>query len=363
MEYTKKSFFVVIISILLLALTTRAEQRYEINFPDILGYKTLKCDFHMHTVFSDGVVWPIVRVDEAWRQGLDAIALSDHIEYIRFKDDIPKNLGRSHEVCERYAKERNILLIRSTEITRGTPPGHFNALFLNDVKPLETKEFLDVIKIANEQKAFVFWNHPGWQGRDLGNWRDVHTQMYNNKWLHGLEIANTKTYYQYVHQWAIDKKLTIVGNSDIHGPSLLVKSSAEDHRTMTLVFAKKRTVEGIKEALIARRTAVWYQNKLIGDKKYLDAIFKACVTTEPSYHQDGKNIWVKAYNNSDITIDLKRTGTMGPSSITLAARSSEIIKIKLKTDKKNFGIGYIARNFLIEPDKSLSVEFNIVIAQ
>ena len=54
--------------------------RKTINIPDILGYKTLKCDFHMHTVFSDGIVWPTFRVDEAWEEGLDAIAITDHIE-------------------------------------------------------------------------------------------------------------------------------------------------------------------------------------------------------------------------------------------------------------------------------------------
>ncbi len=32
------------------------------DFPNILGYKTLKCDFHQHTVFSDGDVWPSIRV-------------------------------------------------------------------------------------------------------------------------------------------------------------------------------------------------------------------------------------------------------------------------------------------------------------
>ena len=31
--------------------------RYIINLPDLDGYKTLKCDFHMHTVFSDGNLW------------------------------------------------------------------------------------------------------------------------------------------------------------------------------------------------------------------------------------------------------------------------------------------------------------------
>ena len=30
--------------------------RKEIRIPDLNGYLTLKCDFHMHTVFSDGDV-------------------------------------------------------------------------------------------------------------------------------------------------------------------------------------------------------------------------------------------------------------------------------------------------------------------
>ena len=36
-----------------------------IKFPDIEGYKTIKTDFHMHSVFSDGNVWPTIRVQEA----------------------------------------------------------------------------------------------------------------------------------------------------------------------------------------------------------------------------------------------------------------------------------------------------------
>ena len=52
-----------------------------IDIPDLDKYQTLKCDFHMHTVFSDGLVWPTVRVDEAYSEGLDAIAITEHIEY------------------------------------------------------------------------------------------------------------------------------------------------------------------------------------------------------------------------------------------------------------------------------------------
>ena len=37
-----------------------------IRIPDIPGYLTLTGDFHMHTIFSDGRVWPDLRVEEAW---------------------------------------------------------------------------------------------------------------------------------------------------------------------------------------------------------------------------------------------------------------------------------------------------------
>ena len=51
-----------------------------IEFPDIPGYVTLKCDLHMHTVLSDGSVWANIRVREALMDGLDAISITDHLE-------------------------------------------------------------------------------------------------------------------------------------------------------------------------------------------------------------------------------------------------------------------------------------------
>ena len=73
----------VLVSAFLLAtclMNVQAQRRNEIQVPDLDGYTTLKCDFHMHTVFSDGLVWPTVRVDEAYREGLDAISLTEHIK-------------------------------------------------------------------------------------------------------------------------------------------------------------------------------------------------------------------------------------------------------------------------------------------
>jgi hypothetical protein len=53
--------------------------RYHINIPNLDGFITLKCDFHTHTAFSDGQVWPSMRVNEAWNDGLDAIAIGRYM--------------------------------------------------------------------------------------------------------------------------------------------------------------------------------------------------------------------------------------------------------------------------------------------
>ena len=74
----KKSIFAVS-AILLSCVLATGQVRNEIDIPDLEGYLTLKCDFHIHTVFSDGTVWPTVRVQEAYKEGLDAISLTEHL--------------------------------------------------------------------------------------------------------------------------------------------------------------------------------------------------------------------------------------------------------------------------------------------
>ena len=81
-----------------------------IDFPDVPGYETLKVDLHIHTVFSDGDVWPTVRVEEAVRDGLDAVAMTDHLEYQPHQDDIPHpNRNRSFEIAQAAADGHDLI--------------------------------------------------------------------------------------------------------------------------------------------------------------------------------------------------------------------------------------------------------------
>ena len=338
-----------------------SDERHSINIPDIPGYTTLKCDLHMHTVFSDGSVWPTVRVDEAWREGLDAIAITDHIEYQPKKSDIPTNHNRPYEIATTDAQRKNILLPRSGEITRDTPPGHFNALFLEDVDPLDTEDLEDAAKAASEQGGFVFWNHPGWKGTELGKWRDIHTTLYENKWLHGIEVCNGNTYYPEAHQWALEKNLTIVGNTDIHGPSLDRPRTPESHRTLTLAFAKERTVSALKEALVKGRTAVWCKNQVYGRGEYLDALFHACIDIGKPYHTEKETHWFAIRNTSDIDLELERTGEHGPREVTLPANATLQVRVKVEGDSDHVALAYAVKNFVVAPEESLKVTLNVAL--
>src|SRR5512143_4228955 len=100
------------------------QSRTPIRIPNIPGYLTLKCDFHIHTVFSDGSVWPIIRPEEAWREGLDAIAIADHLEYQPHKKDVPTNPNRSFDIAKGRGEALGVVMIRGAEITRDMPPGH-----------------------------------------------------------------------------------------------------------------------------------------------------------------------------------------------------------------------------------------------
>jgi len=335
-----------------------AQSRHEIHIPDILGYRTLKCDLHMHTVFSDGNVWPTVRVDEAWREGMDAISITDHIEYQPHSRDIPTNHNRPYEIALPAAKEKGILLIKGAEITRETPPGHFNALFLEDINPLDTKDLLDCMAAADRQGAFIWWNHPDWKPEHKG-WFEIHTTLYEKKYMRGIEVVNGDSYYPDVHRWALDKNLTFMGNSDIHAPSLVKESTAQEHRTMTLVFACEKSIPAIKEALEAGRTAIWFEDKIIGRREYVDALFKASVQIT-DIERDGRTVRFNLRNESALPMAFERTEGPGPKEVTLPADSVLRVKLTATGPETPVRLSYVVKNLVIAPpDAGLPVDYVI----
>ena len=334
-----------------------AQNRRELNVPNIPGYVTLQCDFHLHTVFSDGLVWPTVRVDEAWREGLHAISITDHIEYLPHRNDVIPNHERPYEIALPQAERRNILLIKGTEITRDTPPGHFNALFLKEVDPLDTPDFMDVMNQAREQKAFVFWNHPGWKANDGESYVfDIHEELFQKGLIQGLEVVNGGSYYKEGHQWALDKNLTLIGTTDAHQP--IAPLTGKDHRSMTLVFAQERSIEGIREALFSGRTAVWFRNQIIGRAAVLEPLIEASVVIHEPAEISGNQAQVKVENRSDLPFSFRRISGGGPEQVDLPAGGTITTQVELGAGG-SAELEYEVTNLLVAPEQGLQVRFSL----
>jgi uncharacterized protein (DUF2141 family) len=119
------------------AANAKAEGDRVIDFPDVQEKQTLVVDLHTHSVFSDGHVWPKIRVEESIRDGLDAMAVTEHLEYQPHRADIlHPDRNRSFAEAAEAAKNSTLLVISGSEITREAPAGHMNAIFVEDSNKL-----------------------------------------------------------------------------------------------------------------------------------------------------------------------------------------------------------------------------------
>ena len=343
--------------------------RTPVRIPDIPGYRTLKCDFHIHTIFSDGKVWPDIRAEEAWREGLDVIAITDHLEYQPHKADVSTNHNRSYEIAKPYGDNLKLTVIKGSEITRKMPPGHFNAIFLTNSTPLAVDDWHDAFKEAKRQGAFIFWNHPGWEGQQadgVARWYKEHTELYDQGFMNGVEVVNARDYYPEAHKWCIEKNLTMMSNSDIHSPLNLDYEVHEgDHRPLTLVFATDAGPAAVKEALFAHRTAVYSANRLVGSEEFLKPIFLASVkplSDEVRIKGKGSAL-IQIQNNSDIDYELEITGKVEgvtlPKELVLAAGKTVLLQVT-GTGKANPGTQQVripiqVKNLLVAPNEPLKL--------
>ena len=290
--------------------------RRVISIPNIGEYMTLKCDFHMHTVFADAQVSPTGRVREAWQDGLDVIAMTEHIAVhkspgIKLKD---YNLPIAQSVKE--GKKWGFMVVPAVEITRTKPFGHMNALFIKDPNVFEETRYkvdengkliydndgnripnpteMEDFKKAEAQGAFMIWNHPGWPDGKTTLF-PLQKQLIKEGRIHAVELFNGMEWYPKVLDWFDEYKLPMMANSDIHETSRFAYGN--QIRPMTLVFAKEYTLESLREALFAGRMLAFFESKLAGDSNLISQLIDASLVVKVI---DEKKGVLEVTNISDI---------------------------------------------------------------
>ena len=343
-----KSPLIVAILLLFMVGPASAQHLHEarrIVFPDVEGYLTLSADLHMHSVFSDGSVWPNIRVQEAIRDGIDAISNTEHIEYQPHLIDIPHpDRNRAHDIASASAaaaEERGegpLMVIRGAEITRSMPPGHNNAIFLQDVNKLLMDDAVEVFREVKRQGGFAFWDHPNWTAQrpdGIATLTDMHRMLIEEDLLHGIEVVNHTTYSDEALAIALEHDLTIIGTSDIHG---LVDWDYEvpqgGHRPVTLVFATERSQDGLKEALVAGRTVAYFKNMLVGKEENLVPLIDASLNVvSASYSGLSMVLDVEIENTSDVSyiLDNKTDYTFHANADVVILEAHKTTTLQVKT--------------------------------
>jgi len=348
-----------------------------LRFPEVNGYQVLKGDFHQHTVFSDGSVWPDYRVEEAYREDLDVIAITDHIEYIPHKEDMPNtDFNRSYEIAKPVADRYGIVLIPSVEITRITPPGHFNAIGVKDANAFEqfvvNKEaradstgLTAALEEANRQGAFVFWNHPYYRTpENKPTWYPIHEELKNKKLIQGVEVANGR-YDKEVFQWALDYNWTIFSNTDVHAPRTPRSATDKGKTSLTLVLAKERTEESVMEALRNRRTIALFQDVLYGRKEHVESIVSKSLNAKMMVLND--NYFLEVENLYDFPYEIEVLGISGGYEMrnrTFILNGGEAIGTTVKFDKKDKvkptgTLRLRIKNVYVTPEQNLEIELPV----
>lgn len=336
--------------------------RTEIIIPDVDGYKALKTDLHVHTSYSDGNCTPEYRVTEGWRDGLDAIAITDHIEYrpndgkmkryLGSDQEVKADLNLSVELAKNVSASYGILVIPGIEITRDPKTiGHFNALFTADNNKIPDSDPIVAIRNAKAQDAVIQFNHPGWARNDA-EFTETAKQAMAEGMIDGIETFNGEEFYPKNIEDAVNNHCYVAGNSDIHSTTYDYYLRSGYFRNMTIVFAKECTLPAIKEALLAQRTIAYGCGTLSGSKEMLEKFFFASVEIRKA-NDDGKG-------NGTLLITNK---TSFPYLLNGPSTSVNVLLPPLSTIRVSFKNGqelrYTVSNMFYGVDKNPEVSIKL----
>lgn len=223
---------------------------------------------------------------------------------------------------------------------------------------------------AKRQDAFVSYNHPSyswWDKKDTVLFTDFHQELLDQNILGGVEVVNSGRYNIIAHRMAMKYDLTMLCNTDEHYD--MYPRYVDSHRPMTLVFAKEKTETGIKEALNAKRTALYFDDFIVARKMEAEALFKAAVKAHVEIrNRNGEPlIVVHLTNTSDLPFHLRMDSHYDIESLPMGQtvlgpqEKQEIILKAIWTYPESTTLDIHVSNILVGPDEALQCSFALPI--
>jgi len=252
---------------------------------------TLLCDFHIHTICSDGSLSPIEVVRLHGDQGFDVISITDHVygreeilgrlgrrlwperkNFIVTEEDFPGYLSALKEAREYAWEEYQMILIPGAEICRDRffRPFYGIHIVIIDIQQYINPELppLEILKEGKRQGAVTVVAHPYPYWAHLlhpvrGTLYGLRNKDELSPFVDGWEIGNQRRIYQNT----ANLPGALLGASDFH--------VIADIRGWKTAITCKKDKEAVKEALRENRGVepFFFQPKegsLIGQEKKYD---------------------------------------------------------------------------------------------
>lgn len=288
-------------------------------------YHVLRGDFHIHTPHSDGEVSPRDRVVEAWKYGYDVMAITDHGTFKAYEEAAP------------VADALGMVLLRGME-TGIKDREHLVALgFSADYVPRDSHKwtmksgrdgayYREQWKRLGQAGGFVLYAHPHVGFKEPTRW------ALEQGLLGGLEVKNgvvgegwhtTRSHgtnwYPAALDWAIEHKLAVFANSDIH-------ARRGDHpQPVTLVLSEERTVESVLEALRAGRTIAQFNDMLCAREELLALLIDNLVDVRFRDAGEGQG-WLSMENRSPVALEATvKAGGTADAALTLGPYDQRLL--------------------------------------
>ena len=345
------------------------------------GYNIYKADFHCHTIYSDGEITPRQRIDEAWQNGLDIIAITDHLEARKYERNMLKALrkyspdekgyeylwagkcGRimtdfnaTYAEAEKAAKKYpDLLYIRGVEISRTMSTGSdYNALFVKDVESIYDEDPYKCLRNARAQGCFIIHNHPAIR-RSTCTPTEFESSAMAQGLFDGIEIVNGNTFYPPIVRRAKENNLCMIAATDLHTPAGTLYTDINIFRTMTFVFAKENTEEAVHEALRAHRTLGYCGGHIFGDEQLLKDFFAASVRCRVIHTAASGARTIQITNCTSLPFTLRR----GKAIIDIPPFNSVTVGIGVDEDGKPKEPKFRVENMRHIDNKKLNVVLNL----
>jgi hypothetical protein len=226
--------------------------------PEMANLRPLRCDFHIHTTYSDGKASPAEMVVRGRELGLDALAITDHnyypasieaIEFVR-KSGLGITCFPGEEVT---SSTWHMLSIGATGPVGYHDIGPDGPIHFKDEQDSYTS-LQEILEIIHRLGGKAFLAHPYWFA-DRRNHQPMqeYERLLAEGGIEGIELLgdvpweeNLRSLVRY-SQLESRANLAILGNSDTHAAEHTFGSY------WTLVFTRSNSQEDIMAAILDHR--------------------------------------------------------------------------------------------------------------